>query len=151
MRAATGCGSRPAPSAAFGLTPPSRHNLSHASKVRDAKFAELVFWRTLAHLQRCAPDFGRRRPGGGSRSLLHRFKVSIQAVDSTVLELVANCLDWAKPRRRQAAAKMPRRLSLNSFRPTLAIVATAGEHDHKRAREGCAGLADGEVVVFDKA
>ena len=28
---------------------------------------------------------------------------------------------------------------------------TAGEHDHKRAREVCAGLQDGEVVVFDKA
>lgn len=37
--------------AAFGLTPPSRNNLSNSNKVRDAKFAELVFWRTLAHLQ----------------------------------------------------------------------------------------------------
>ena len=43
------------------------------------------------------------------------------------------------------------RLSLNSFLPTFAIVDTAGEHDNKRAREVCAGLADGEVVVFDKA
>ena len=137
--------------AAFGLTPPSRNNLSHANKVRDAKFAELVFWRTLAHLQRCEPNFGRRRPGGSSRSLLHRFKVSIHAVDSTVMELVANCMDWAKHRRRKAAAKMHLRLSLNSFLPTFAIVDTAGEHDNKRAREVCAGLADGEVVVFDKA
>ena len=28
---------------------------------------------------------------------------------------------------------------------------TAGEHDHKRAREVCAGLEEGEVVVFAKA
>ncbi len=28
---------------------------------------------------------------------------------------------------------------------------TAGEHDNKRAREACAGLQEGEVVVFDKA
>jgi hypothetical protein len=138
--------------AAFGLTPPSRNNLSHANKVRDAKFAELVFWRTLAHLQHCDASFGRRRPGGNAgRSLLHRFKVRIHAVDSTVMELVANCLDWAKHRRRKAAAKMHLRLSLNSFLPTFAIVDTAGEHDNKRAREVCAGLKAGEVVVFDKA
>ena len=136
--------------AAFGLTPPSRNNLSNSNKGRDAKFAELVFWRTLAHLQHCDHSFGRQRPGG-RRSLLHRFKVRIHAVDSTVMELVANCLNWAKHRRRKAAAKMHLRLSLNSFLPTFAIVDTAGQHDNKRARELCAALEEGEVVVFDKA
>ena len=131
--------------------PPSRNNLSNSNKVRDAKFAELVFWRTLAHLQHCDASFGRQRPGGGGRSLLHRFKVRIHAVDSTVMELVANCMNWAKHRRRKAAAKMHLRLGLGSFLPTFAIVDTAGEHDHKRAREVCAGLEEGEVVVFDKA
>ncbi len=87
--------------AAFGLTPPSRNNLSNSNKVRDAKFAELVFWRSLAHLQQRDRSFGRQRPGGGAgRSLLHRFKLRIHAVDSTVMELVANCLDWAMHRRR---------------------------------------------------
>lgn len=138
--------------AAFGLTPPSRNNLSNSNKVRDARFAELVFWRTLAHLQDHDRSFGRQRPGGhAGRSLLHRFKVRIHAVDSTVMELVANCMNWAKHRRRKAAAKMHLRLGLNSFLPTFAIVDTAGEHDNKRAREVCAGLEEGEVVVFDKA
>lgn len=140
--------------AAFGLTPPSRNNLSNANKVRDAQFAEWVFWRTLAHLQHCDASFGRQRPGGGGgskRALLHRFKVRIHAVDSTVMELVADCMDWAKHRRRKAAAKMHLRLGLGSFLPTFAIVGTAGEHDNKRARELCAGLEAGEVVVFDKA
>lgn len=137
--------------AAFGLTPPSRNNLSNSNKVRDAKFAELVFWRTLAHLQHGDASFGRLRPGGGGRSLLHRFKVRVHAVDSTVMELVANCMNWAKHRRRKAAAKMHLRLGLNGFLPTFAIVDTAGEHDNKRAREVCAGLEEGEVVVFDKA
>ncbi|MBV6498145.1 MAG: IS4 family transposase ISVsp5 [Prosthecobacter sp.] len=138
--------------AAFGLTPPSRNNLSNSNKVRDAKFAELVFWRTLAHLQHHDRSFGRQRPGGhAGRSLLHRFKVRIHAVDSTVIELVANCMNWAKHRRRKAAAKMHLRLGLNGFLPTFAIVDTAGEHDNKRAREVCAGLEEGEVVVFDKA
>jgi hypothetical protein len=31
--------------AAFGLTPPSRNNLSHSNKVREARFAELIFLR----------------------------------------------------------------------------------------------------------
>jgi len=138
--------------AAFGLTPPSRNNLSNCNKVRDAKFAELVFWRTLAHLQHRDASFGRQRPGGNAgRSLLHRFKVRIHAVDSTVMELVANCMDWAKHRRRKAAAKLHMRLGLNAFLPTFAIVDTAGEHDNKRAREVCADLEEGEVVVFDKA
>lgn len=67
------------------------------------------------------------------------------------MELVANCMGWARHRRRKAAAKMHLRLSLNSFLPTFAIVGSAGEHDNKRARELCAGLKEGEVVVFDKA
>ncbi|NBR88152.1 MAG: IS4/IS5 family transposase [Verrucomicrobia bacterium] len=106
----------------------------------------------LAHLQHHDRSFGRQRPGGhAGRSLLHRFKVRIHAVDSTVMELVANCINWAKHRRRKAAAKMHLRLGLNSFLPTFAIIDTAGEHDNKRAREVCAGLEEGEVVVFDKA
>jgi hypothetical protein len=138
--------------APFGLTPPSRNNLSNSNKVRDAKFAEFVFWRTLAHLQHHDLSFGRRRPwGNAGSSLLHRLKVLIHAVDSTVMELVANCMNWAKHRRRKAAAKMHLRLGLNSFLPTFAIVDTASEHDNKRAQEVCAGLAEGEVVVFDKA
>ena len=87
--------------ASFGLTPPSRNNLSNSNKVRDATFAALVFWRTLAHLQHCDRSFGKQRPGGG-RSLLYRFKVPVHAVDSTVMELVANCMDWAL-----ATAPMP--------------------------------------------
>jgi hypothetical protein len=138
--------------AAFGLTPPSRNNLSHLNTKREAKLMEAVFWRTLAHLHRCEPGFGGKRMGKGQRALLHRFKARhIHAVDSSTMELVANCMNWAKHRRRKAAAKMHLRLSLQSFLPTFAIVDSAGEHDNKRARELCAGLHDGEVVVFDKA
>jgi hypothetical protein len=134
--------------ASFGMTPPSRNNLSNANKGRSAAFAEKLFWRTLAHLQHCEPGFGGKRSG---RKLLHRFKACIHAVDSTTMELVANCMEWARHRRRKAAAKMHLRLGINSFLPTFAIVDTAGEHDNKRAREVCAGLEAGEIVVFDKA
>jgi hypothetical protein len=135
--------------AGFGLTPPSRNNLSHANKERTASFVEMVFWRTLAHMHRCEPSFGGKRPGG--RRLLHRFKVKIHAVDSSVMELVANCMDWAKHRRKKAAAKLHLRLGVKGFLPTFAIVDTAKDHDNKRARELCAGLEPGEVVLFDKA
>jgi hypothetical protein len=134
--------------AALGVTPPSRNNLSHANKVRPADFIEAVFWKTLGHLHRCEPGFGGRRKG---RRLLHRFKVKVHAVDSTTMELVANCMDWAQHRRRKAAAKLHLRLCVGSFLPACAIVDTAWEGDNKRARELCAGLQSGEIALFDKA
>jgi hypothetical protein len=134
--------------AGFGITPPARNTLSHANKTRDADFIETVFWKTLAHLQQCEPSFGGKRKG---RRLLHRFKANVHAVDSTTIELVANCMDWAQHRNRKAAAKMHLRLNVGNFLPSFAIVDTAGENDNKRAREACAGLESGEIVVFDKA
>lgn len=132
----------------FGVTPPARNTLSHANRQRDAAFAEKLFWSVLAHLQHAKPDFAAGRKGKG---LLRRFKVRIHAVDSTVIQLVANCMDWARHRRRKAAAKMHLRLDLHSFLPSFAIVDTASHHDNKRAREVCAGIEEGEIVVFDKA
>jgi IS5 family transposase len=134
--------------ARFGLTPPSRNTLSHANKERDAQFVEKLFWSTLGHLQHACPDFAHGRKGKG---LLRRFKVRIHAVDSTTMQLVANCMDWAKHRRRKAAAKMHLRLDLHSYLPSFAVVDSAKDNDSKRAREVCAGIADGEIVVFDKA
>lgn len=132
----------------FGVRPPSRNALSHANKERDATFIEKLFWSTLGHLQHSCPSFAAGRKGKG---LLRRFKVRIHAVDSTVIQLVANCMDWAKHRRRKAAAKLHLRLDLHSFLPSFAVVDTAAHHDNKRASEVCAGIAEGEIVVFDKA
>lgn len=115
--------------ARFGVTPPARNTLSHANKHRDAQFAEKLFWSVLAHLQHAKPDFAAGRKGKG-KGLLRRFKVRIHAVDSTVIQLVANCMDWAKHRRRKAAAKMHLRLDLHSFLPSFALVDTASHHDN---------------------
>ena len=136
------------PLSRFGVTPPSRNALSHANKVRSADFAERLFWSVLGNLQQIQPGFAAGRRGQG---LLRRFKVRIHAVDSTVMELVANCMDWAQHRRRKAAAKMHLRLDLHSFLPSFAVVGTAGQHDNRRARELCATLLAGEIVLFDKA
>ncbi len=130
------------------IAPPSRNTLSHANKVRSADFIETLFWSVLEHLQNIQPGFATGKKGKG---LLRRFKVRIHAVDSTVMELVANCIGWAKHRRRKAAAKMHLRLDLHSFLPSFAVVDTAAHHDNKRAREVCAGISPGEIVVFDKA
>src|SRR5580704_8139478 len=134
-------------SALRGATAPKRNTLSHANRERDPAMAEKLFWETLKHLQSLSPGFaGGRRP-----KFAFRFKRMINLVDSTTIQLVANCMDWAKHRRRKAAAKCHLRLNLQSFLPRFAIVDTARHHDAKRARELCAGIAPGEIVIFDKA
>ena len=130
-----------------GATPPARHTLSHANKERDCTLAEKLFWKMPEHLPTQHPGFLRH----GKKSLAWRFRRTIQIVDATTIQLVANCLSWAKHRRRKAAAKCHLRLDLRSFLPRFAIVDTAGEHDSVRAPELCAGLHAGEIVIFDKA
>lgn len=137
--------------ALFGIraaTPPAKNTLSHANKVRSCALAEKLFWAQLEHLQVAFPQFVR---GRGRRQFAWRFKRAINVVDSTTIQLIAACMDWAKHRRRKAAAKCHLRLDLRSFLPKFAIVDTAREHDNKRAREVCAGLSEGEIVIFDKA
>ena len=134
-------------SAIRGATPPSKNALSHANHERDPKMAEHLFWAVLEHLQQLHPGFGaQRRP-----KFAFRFKRLIHVVDSTTIQLVARCLDWAKHRRRKAAAKCHVRLNLQTFLPRFALVDTAGEHDNRRARELCADVLAGEIVLFDKA
>ena len=135
-------------SAIRAATPPSRNNLSHANKVRPAALAEQLFWKTLEHLPSVSPAFGAGRAG---KRLAHRFKTTIHVVDATTIQLVASCLDWARHRRRKAAAKCHLRLDLHSFLPRFVLIDTARDNDAKRAREVCAGIRAGEIVLFDKA
>jgi hypothetical protein len=135
-------------SAIRGATPPTRNNLSHADKVRDADLAEQLFWEELKYLGDLSPGFVSGKAG---KRFLRRFKRKIHAVDSTTIQLMASCMDWAKHRRRKAAAKCHLRLDLQSFLPRFAIIDTAREADSKRAREVCAGIKAGEIVIFDKA
>jgi hypothetical protein len=130
-----------------GARPPKRNTLSHANAQREAALAEKLFWSVLAHLSEWRPDFVR----GKARGVLRRFRHAAHAVDSTVIQLVANCMSWAKHRRRKAAAKLHVRLNLQSLLPQCAIVKTAAEHDNTRAIEVCAGLQAGEITLFDKA
>ena len=135
-------------SAIRGATPPSRNGLSTANRERPASMAEQLFWKALEHLQSVSPAFG---TGRGGKRLAHRFKTAIHVVDATTIQLIAHCLDWAKHRRRKAAAKCHLRLDLHSFLPRFALIDTARDNDAKRAREVCAGIRAGEIVLFDKA
>jgi hypothetical protein len=129
-----------------GATPPSRNNLSHANKTRDCAMAEALFWSVLGHLENSFPGFGR----GRSKGMAHRFRRAIHVVDATVIQLVASCLDWAKHRRRKAAAKCHLRLHLRSMLPGCVVIGSAKEHDRRRLEQLCAGLLSGEIVLFDK-
>ncbi len=128
-------------------TPPRRNTLSHANKVRNADMAEKLFWSVMEHLSKQSPGFG----GRSYRGMPRRFKRVISVVDSSTIQLVANCIDWARHRRKKAAAKLHLQLDLQSFLPRFAIVDTARHSDSKCARAVCGNLSKGEIVIFDKA
>lgn len=131
-----------------GAVPPSRNNLSHANQIRNADMAEELYWNMMKHLMDTVPGFAK---GKVRRGYLRRFSKTIHAMDSTTVQLVANCMDWAKHRRRKAAAKCHLRLDLQSFLPRCAIIDTAKHHDSTMTRRLCAELKPGEIAVFDKA
>ena len=129
-----------------GATPPKRNTLSHANRERPAEIAEGLFWGTLEHLRNQSPGFGRRRFPGKLRKL----KRTISLIDSTVIELVANCMDWAAHRRRKAAAKCHVRLNFETLLPAFVVVDVAREHDNVRAAQATAGLKRGEILIMDR-
>ena len=135
-------------SAIRGATAPSRNNLSHANKRRDAALAERLFWTVLEHLQKLSPGFAAGRRGKG---LARRFRRVIHVVDSSTIALIASCIDWAQHRRRKAAAKLHVRLDLHSLLPRFVLVESAKAADSIRAAEVCAGVQPGEIVIFDRA
>jgi hypothetical protein len=130
-----------------GAVPPNRNTFSHANRTRNPELAEKLFWNVLSHFGSLRPDFYGRIKHNGT---LRRFKRAIHVVDATVIQLVANCLNWAKHRRRKAAAKCHLRLDLQSFLPNFAIVDVARESDLSRAEELCASLRAGEIVIMDR-
>lgn len=129
-----------------GATPARRNTLSHADKVRPAAIGEALFWATLGHLREQSPGFGRRKFPGRLRKLNR----TISLMDSTVIELIARCMDWAAHRRSKAAAKCHLRLDFESLLPGCAVIDTAREADATRARDLTAGLKTGEIAIFDR-
>lgn len=132
-----------------GAVAPSKNAFSNANRARNADMAEGLFWSVLDELKRASPGFALQ--GRNYCGIPRRFKRVINVVDSSTIKLVANCLDWAKHRRRKAAAKMHLRLDLHSFLPEFVLVKSASTNDLAQSYEVCAGVKAGEIVVFDKA
>jgi hypothetical protein len=131
-----------------GATPPSRNGLSHANRVRNSEMAKDLFYEVLAYLNGHFPRFGRFDK---SFKLSKKMKRTINIVDSSTIALFANCMDWAKHRRRKAAAKCHMLMDAQTFLPKFVVVKTAKSSDAVIAHELCARLQDGEIVIFDKA
>ncbi len=129
-------------------TAPSRNGLSYANKERNGDMAERLFWEVLRSFKSKYPAFMKFDYAKG---VLKRFKRVINVVDSTTIQLVANCMDWAKHRKRKAAAKCHMRLDLQTFLPKFAIVDSAKHSDPAKAYEVCSDIKAGEIVIFDKA
>lgn len=128
-------------------TAPAKNTLSYANRNRAAAMAEDLFWETYAHLTMNFPRFGGRTFKGMPR----RFKRTINVVDSSTIQLVHNCIDWARHRRKKAAAKLHLCLDLQSFLPRFVLVDSARHSDPKKAWQLCASIGKAEIVVFDKA
>ena len=86
-----------------GAPPPSRQGLSNANRERPAELAEQLFWQVLGHLGKQTPGFVQ----GRSRGAAFRFKVPVHVVATTVMELMANCMDWTHHRRQNPHALEP--------------------------------------------
>ena len=54
-------------------------------------------------------------------------KRDIYSIDSSTIKLVMNCFDWAKHRRKKAAAKLHMNLNVGTRLPSLAIVEDAAQ------------------------
>ena len=109
--------------------------------------AKDLFWSVLDNLKFQYPGFG----GKNYKGMARRFKRTINIVDSSTISLIANCMDWAKHRRRKTAAKFHMRLDLQSFLPKFVLIKPAKHSDSTTAYELCANMKPREIVVFDKA
>ena len=98
-------------------TPPSRNGLSHANKIRSSSMAQELFYATLSHFSAHFPQFGRFDT---PFKLPRKIKRTINLIDSTTIQLFANCMDWAKHRRRKAAAKCHMLLNAQTLLPRCA-------------------------------
>jgi hypothetical protein len=129
-------------------TAPRRNTFSNANRTRDPAIAERLYWQTFEHLRTICPDFTQVKQHKG---FIHRIKRDIFAIDSTTLKLSLNCIDWARHRRKKAAAKTHMTVNVGTRLPTFALVDDAAHHDSTYGDRLCMGLKDGDVLLADRA
>jgi hypothetical protein len=131
-----------------GTVAPKRNTFSNANRTRNPDIAEKLYWNVFEHLQSICPSFTQYK---NHKGFIHRVKRDIFAVDSTTLQLSLDCIDWARHRRKKAAAKTHMTLNVGSMLPSFACVNTAAHHDSKYLNVLCAALKDGDVLLADRA
>jgi len=131
-----------------GTVAPKRNTFSNANRRRDPDIAEKLYWAVFGHLQTICPSFTQYKKHKG---FIHRVKRDIFAIDSTTLQLSLDCIDWARHRRKKAAAKTHMTLNVGSMLPSFACVDDAAHHDSQYMDVLCAALKDGDVLLADRA
>jgi hypothetical protein len=131
-----------------GAQPPKRNTFSNANRRRDASMAEHLYWEVFDHLVTICPEFGQYKRHKG---FLNRLKREIYAIDSSTIKLCLNSIDWAKHRRKKAAAKLHMNLNVGSRLPAFTIVEDARHHDSTKAEALCAPLVAGDICLADRA
>jgi len=111
-------------------TAPKRNTFSNANRRRDPEIAEKLYWAVFAHLRTICPSFTQYAKHSG---FIFRLKRDIFAIDSTTLKLSLDSIDWARHRRKKAAAKTHMRLNVGTMLPAFAVVEDAAHHDSTRA------------------
>ena len=131
-----------------GAGAPKRSTFSHANRTRNPDIAEQLYWAVFGHLQTICPSFTQYKKHKG---FIHRVKRDIFAIDSTTLQLSLDCIDWARHRRKKAAAKTHLTLDVGNMLPSFACVDDAAHHDSRYMDVLCAALKDGDVLLADRA
>ena len=129
---------------------PRRNTLSYANRTRSSEIIKRLFYGVLKHYQENMRDFF-RSPNRRFFRIPRRFKRTIRALDSTTIELVANCMDWAQHRRKKAAAKIHIGLNVLTFTPSTVIVEPGNKQDSNYMVSLCEGMKAGDIAIFDKA
>lgn len=130
-----------------GTTAAHLNTFSNANRTRNPKVAEKFYWLVREHLESAAPRFSAGRNSG----VLSRFRNrNIYAIDSTVIELCASCIDWAEFRRKKSAVKLHMQTNVASMLPEVVILDKARPHDSAKMEDLCANMGSGDIVVADR-
>ena len=130
-----------------GISPAKRNTFSNANRTRDPVVAERFYWALRDRFGSSAPGFR----NVSNRGALARFKTrGIYAIDSSVIPLSLNCIDWAKYIHRKSAAKLHMRTNVANMLPDFVIVDSAHRHDSTKALALTEGLKAGDVVIGDR-
>ena len=130
-----------------GISPAKRNTFSNANRTRDPVVAERFYWALRDRFSSSAPGFR----NVSNRGSLARFKTRhIYAVDSSLIPLSLNCIDWAKYIHQKSAAKLHMRTNVANMLPDFVVIDSAHHNDIRKADEMCADLRIGDIAVMDR-